>query len=184
MPTINLTKLLPRTLSGEECDRLLNVARRNTQQEFPGEPLTGAWYWLPIKQDLKVIWSIETFFDVWQPSSDHIYIWRYVLRLLEYRWQRTLRGIDYCSLPRGRVSRMLVRQDGPVHAVYHGDDSPVGKRGLMKVKQCFQLPRDCREIFDEHERCIAGQPEALSEALGYDLHVRGVAASDLDWSDE
>jgi len=150
------------------------------------QSLTGAWYWVPLPAGGgRVRWEVQEFFDVWRPSSDHVYIWQHVRDSLECHWRRRLAGIDYYSLPRGRVSRRIgVNGADTVLNIYHGNDAPRGGGGLASVRQAFNLPRSVGAMFDDHERCIAGQPEALSRALGIDLRVRGVEMSDLDWGDE
>ncbi|HUY34916.1 MAG TPA: hypothetical protein VMV69_19370 [Pirellulales bacterium] len=161
--------------------------RTATRMLFPRRQLTGAWYWVPLPAGRGAIrWEVRVFFDFWAPSSDHVDVWKHVVDSLEYHWRRRLKGVDYASLPRGRVSRPLrqgVQDDGAL-AVYHGNDAPRGGGGLARVRREFGLPRSAAAIFDDHERCIAGQPEALSRALGIDLRVKGVEVSDLDWGDE
>ena len=170
-------------------DQVLRAERVKLRKLHPHEPLTGAWYWVPQPNKKGgVEWGILEFFDLWQPSSDHIAIWSHVLDHLQLQWGRSLRGIEYCSLPRGRVSQMLLNaldeSQPAIFAMYHGNDAPLGKRSLSKVRHAFKLPPQARVIFDEHERCIAGQPEVLSRALGYDLGIQGVTASELDWDDD
>jgi hypothetical protein len=158
------------------------AARLATRRRNPRTPLTGAWYWLPSPAARGAIkWSLETFYDEWLPNSDHVVIWKHVRDLLEHRWGRTLRHIECYSLPRGRVSRMLTpATSAATYAIYHGNDAPLRATWPKLVRQDFQLPTRCRVIFDEHERCIQGQPEALSRALGCDLKVKGVDLSELD----
>lgn len=151
-------------------------------------PLSGGWYWLPAPiRERGVNWRVQAFYDCWRTPSDHIHVWRQVLDSLRSHWRRSLKNIDYCSLPRGRVAQplqcTLAKTGKPQFAIYHGDDSPIGRRGLQLVRRAFNLPRTTRAYFDEHEQCIAGQPESLSRALGYDLGLTGIETTDLDWND-
>ena len=161
-------------------------ARKLTRKQKPRQPLTGAWYWLPTLNDQGCLrWKLESFYDSWKPTSAHVYVWRHVLDVLQWRWDKTLGGIECYSLPRGRVAQMVTsRNSPPVFGIFHGDDAPLKKTWLKLVLKEFLLPKAALVIFDEHEQCIAGQPEALSQALGYDLKVRGVEMSELDWNDD
>jgi len=148
--------------------------------------LTGAYFWVPLPTTShhRVRWVVEAFFDEWRPNSDHVYVWRHVQDSLAHHWGRSFRSVDYCGLPRGRVCRALgqvgrSRRNLPI--IYHGGDAPIGADGPDHVRRSFNLPRAAPAIFDEHERLIAGQPEELARVLGFDLGLRGVAASELDW---
>ncbi|HVC95909.1 MAG TPA: hypothetical protein VND64_19625 [Pirellulales bacterium] len=185
--------------------------RTATRMLFLPRHLTGAWYWVPLPAGRgEVSWEVQVFFDAWAPSSDHVGVWKHVVDSLEYHWRRPLVGIengslprghvdeqlpdvpddmplpiDYASLPRGRVSRRIA-QDLRYGAriLYHGNDAPRGGGGLTAVRRAFDLPRSAAAMFDDHERCIAGQPEALSRALGIDLRIKGGEVSDLDWDED
>jgi len=150
-----------------------------------GRPLTGAWYWVPFREGRRHLrWEIEEFFDCWKPNSDHVYIWRHVREWLEFCWGRSLKRADYYSLPRGRVSQILGEPASQSDfALYHGNDSPRGKTGLVFVRQLFNLKRSTSVVFDDHERMVAGQPEALSSLLGFDLGLKGIDSSELDLFD-
>ncbi len=148
--------------------------------------LTGAYYWVPLPTaaQRQVQWVVQAFFDDWRPSSDHVYVWRHVQDSLAHQWGRSFRAVDYCSLPRGRVCRALGHvgwRRGNLPIVYHGGDTPIGSNGLAEVRRNFNLPSAAPAIFDEHEQMIAGQPEELARVLGFDLGLRGVTASELDW---
>jgi len=149
-------------------------------------PLTGAYYWVPLPNDSDqgIQWTLQAFFDDWRPNSDHVYVWRHVQDSLRTKWRRSFEDIDYCSLPRGRVSRILnpsssMRPGPPV--IYHGGDAPIGFGGLDEVREVFNLPTTTPAVFDEHEQMIAGRPEELSRVLKIDLGLRGVIATELDW---
>ncbi|HEV3024867.1 MAG TPA: hypothetical protein VGX76_20465 [Pirellulales bacterium] len=181
-----------------DLDRLLATVATPAQRETARcrwrtamralrRPLTGAWYWVPVPAGGGAVrWELQAFFDIWRPSSDHIDVWKHVVDSLEYHWRRRLARFDYASLPRGRVSRRITdaggaHDDDALPVIYHGNDAPRGGGGLARVRRAFNLPRSAEAMFDDHERCIAGQPEALSRALGIDLQVKGVEVSDLDW---
>lgn len=152
--------------------------RELTLQAARGEPLTGGWYWMPMPGNGGVTWQVQAFYDCWRSPSDHVCIWRHVRDALEAAWMRRLTDIECYSLPRGRVSR---RADNNQLVVYHGQDAPRGAGRLTAIRCAFNLPRSTPAAFDEHEQCIAGQPEALSRALRCGLGIKGVQASTLDW---
>ncbi|HEV3004834.1 MAG TPA: hypothetical protein VGX78_10255 [Pirellulales bacterium] len=161
--------------------------RWRTATRALGRPLTGAWYWVPLPAGGGAVsWDVQVFFDVWRPSSDHVVVWKHVVDSLAYHWRRRLARVDYASLPRGRVCRRITDakgdyDDDAVPVIYHGNDTPRGGGGLARVRRAFNLPRSAVAKFDDHERCIAGQPEAMSRALGIDLRLKGVEVSDVDW---
>jgi hypothetical protein len=144
-----------------------------------GAPLTGGWYWVPLREGEKLTWHVQAFYDCWLSPSDHVRIWRHVRDALEHHWRLRLSRIECYALPRGRVSR---RADNGIITIYHGRDAPRGSGGLAAVRRAFHLPRLTPATFDEHEQCIAGQPQALERALDIRLGVRGIDASTLDWS--
>lgn len=153
--------------------------RYATRNRWDGKPLTGSYYWIPDRGlDGRLAWACEEFFDAWLPSSDHSYVWLHVRDVLEYLWRRSLKDIDYCCLPRGRVCRTLPAIDQSSSrsklVIYHGQDCPLGPTGLRIVRTKFQIGPDVPAIFDEHEQMIAGQPEALSRRLNVDLGLSGV----------
>lgn len=123
-----------------------------------GAPLTGSYYWVPRPRPAgEIVWSVQEFFDCWRPSSDHVYVWQHVRDSLELRWGRSFPDIDYRSLPRGRVICRVGSGEnfGKTELViYHGDDSPLGRRGLALVRRAFQLPHNTPAVFDEHEQTI------------------------------
>jgi hypothetical protein len=153
--------------------------RQLTLDAAAGAPLTGGWYWLPIPGKRAITWHVQAFYDCWRSPSDHVRIWRHVRDSLAHHWRRRLPHVECYSLPRGRVSR---RSDKGIITIYHGNDAPRGSGGLAAVCRAFNLPRTTPAVFDEHEQCIAGQPEVLERALGVQLGIRGVNASSLDWS--
>ena len=152
---------------------------RELTRAAAGAPLTGGWYWVPLREGEKLTWHVQAFYDCWQSPSDHVRIWRHVRDALEQHWRLRLSQIECYSLPRGRVSR---RADSGIVTIYHGRDAPRGSGGLAAVRCAFHLPRLAPAAFDEHEQCIAGQPEALERALGTRLGIRGIDTSTLDWS--
>jgi hypothetical protein len=142
-------------------------------------PLTGGWYWVPFPDGDGVAWQVQAFFDCWRSPSAHVCVWQHVRDSLEHHWRLRLPYIECYSLPRGRVSR---RADTGIVTIYHGRDAPRGSGGLAAVRRAFKLPRSTPATFDEHEQCIAGQPEVFERALGIKLGIRGTDASSLDWS--
>ena len=149
-------------------------------------PLTGAYYWVPLPNDSDqgIQWTLQAFFDDWRPNSDHVYVWRHVQDSLRTKWRRSFEGIEYCGLPRGRVSRIInprssMRPGPPV--IYHGGDAPIGFGDLDVVKRAFNLPATTPMVFDVHEQMISGQPEELRRVLKIYLGLRGVTATELDW---
>ena len=169
----------------EGVRRYLRTAALTLAQE-KNRPLTGAYYWVPLpdRSGQRIRWMLQAFFDDWRPTSDHVYVWRHVQDSLNIRWRRSFQKVDYCSLPRGRVCRLVAqdssRQNGPP-IIYHGNDAPLGSGHLDEVRSVFYLPAVTPAILDEHEQMIAGQPEELCRVLGIDLGLKGVIASDLDW---
>lgn len=183
---IDLDRLFADHRSRGDRENHRRAVRAATRLNRQG-PLTGAWYWVPLPGDGgKLVWEIQEFFDCWG-RTDHVHIWSHVIDSLSHHWRRSFPGIDYCSLPRGRVATPIVhgrvRKRLPAAAIYHGNDSPLGDQGIAIVRESFNLAPTARAIFDEHEQCIAGQPQALSRALGIDLGIIGVAISDLDYDD-
>lgn len=141
--------------------------------------LTGGWYWVPLPKGDDTAWQVQAFYDCWQSSSAHVSVWRHVRDSMQHHWRLKLPWVECYSLPRGRVSQ---RADNGVFVIYHGRDAPRGSGGLAAVRRAFNLPRSTPAVFDEHEQCIAGQPEVLERALGIKLDIRGIDASSLDWS--
>lgn len=183
---IDIDQLFTEGMSPSERE-VKRIALRAATRRQHCEPLTGAWYWAPLPSGRgSVEWEIQEFFDCWG-RTDHVHIWRHVLDSLTCLWRRSFVRIDYCSLPRGRVAMPILHGRGstrqPAAAIYHGNDSPLGERGIALVRKSFNLPFSSRAIFDEHEQCIAGQPQALSRVLGIDLGITGVVISDLDYDD-
>ncbi len=184
METFDPTSVDLDRLAAAIVSRAAREARRRELRELTlraadAGPLTGGWYWAPMPADGGVVWQVHAFYDCWRSPSDHVRIWRHVRDALETGWRRRLAAIECYSLPRGRVAR---RADTGQVALYHGGDAPRRSGGLAVVRRAFNLPRATPALFDEHEQCIAGQPEALSRALGRDLKIKSVQASSLDWS--
>lgn len=184
---IDIDQLFAHRKSRAERETDRRAVRAAARQVAQG-PLTGAWYWVPLPAgEGRLAWEVQEFFDCWASSSDHVHIWKHVIDSLRHHWQRSFAGIEYCSLPRGRVATPIVHRHRsrrpPAAAIYHGNDSPLGQGGIALVKASFNLPASTPVIFDEHEQCIVGQPEALSRALGVELGITGVGISDLDYDE-
>lgn len=176
---VDLQQLFAALASPADREAERQRLRAFTLDAVAGAPLTGGCYWTPLPRDGKVTWQVQAFYDCWRSPSDHVRIWGHVRDSLERHWRRRLPGIECYSLPRGRVSR---RADSGEIVIYHGNDAPRGSGGLAAVRRAFNLPRSTRAVFDEHEQCIGGQPQALERALGRKLGIRGSDASSLDWS--
>ena len=148
--------------------------RELTRNHAAGRPLTGSFYWVPTLDGRgQIRWQVEEFFDSWTSSSAHVAVWPHVRYYLQSQWNRNLRSIGYCSLPRGRVCRSRVRgPDGKMRAtfvIYHGNDWPSIVNGSALVRVRFHLPPTTPLAFDIHEQTIPGEPESLSEILGIDV---------------
>lgn len=183
MPTFNPADIDLDRLFAKFTSRAAREAERRRLREATlaaagRTPLTGGWYWVPLPHGDRVEWHVQAFYDCWRSQSDHVLIWRHVRDSLAHHWRRRLPRVQCYSLPRGRVSR---RADSGVITIYHGNDAPRGAGGLAAVRRAFNLPRSTQAFFDEHEQCIAGQPEALSWALGIELGIIGVAVPQLDY---
>lgn len=176
---INFDRLFTAFSSRDDREAERHRLRELTLRAARRSPLTGGWYWVPLPRDRGIAWQVHAFYDCWASASDHVRIWRHVRDSLEHHWARRLLRIECYSLPRGRVSP---RADGGAIVIYHGDDAPPRMGSLAAVRRAFNLPRATPMVFDEHEQCIAGQPEALERALGRKLGIRGIDASSLDWS--
>lgn len=183
---------MPSNLNSIDIDRLLKSRASRAEREIERlrlreltlraagrTPLTGGWYWVPLPVGDGVTWQVQAFYDCWSSPSDHVHVWRHVRDSLEHHWRRRLPRIECYALPRGRVS---LRTDSGVIAIYHGRDAPRGFGGLAAVRRAFNLPRSAKALFDEHEQCIARQPQALERALECELGLRGVEEHSLDWS--
>ena len=151
-----------------------NWLRELTRNHAEGSPLPGSFYWVPTLDGRgQLSWQIKEFFDDWASGSDHVAVWPHVRDYLQSQWNRNLRGIGYCSLPRGRVCRSRVR--GPngrmqtALVTYHGNDWPSTVDGPVIVRARFNLPVTTPLVFDIHEQTIPGEPESLSEILGIDV---------------
>ena len=141
-------------------------------------PLIGGYYWLPRPTAGGVAWEVLACYDVGHSGGDgHADFWPGVVALLAAAW-----GLDpatlarrladrYTGLPRGRVSRT-----GRLYYLNHGDDVPVPD-GIKRVTARFGLGGIDMTIvaaFDPHERMLRGDPEALQDALGAGLGLRGI----------
>jgi len=162
-----------------------NWLRHLTRNRADGSPLTGSYYWVPtLDRDGRLSWEVKEFFDGWLPSSNHTYVWRHVRDHLERHWKRSLKGIGYCSLPRGRICRTrsirLDRRFPASPVIYHGNDCPLDAPGLRLVRDKFNLPPNTPAVFDIHEQLIPGEPESLSRALGIDLKLNVPDLADFD----
>src|SRR5262245_11464476 len=139
-------------------------------------PRTGAYYWVPITADSGHHWVLCTSRDAGLNSDGgHTRLWVYVLDRLAITWgkdrmllRRRLED-GYACLPRGRVTRTPRS-----YLILHGRDAPlIDWPGVVANR--FDLPTGrTRILYDEHERMIAGDPEAVERVLGIALGLRGI----------
>ena len=109
------------------------------------------------------------------PDVGHTELWLLVLDRLAMSWAKDRRYLRrrledrYAGLPRGRVTR-----PSRSYMILHGRDAPLFE-WLGVVASRFDLPPGrIRSLYDEHERMIAGDPEAVERVLGVDLGLRGI----------
>lgn len=107
-------------------------------------------------------------------EMSHSDFWRLfaVSAMVAQQWQRMLcRDLDdltedlrllLYAFPRGRVTKV-----GKKFRVYHGTDlQPFMKITRKMVERSFGIAGCCQWTFDEHERCLTEDKEALRELLG------------------
>ena len=179
----NLDHILLQFANPALRERVRQGLRESTRQSSGNPPLTGAYYWVPLPGCRDTLdWRLVTFYDSWGCSTGHVDVWKHIQDLLHWHWQRSVRAVDYASLPRGRVCRSRLRSAAgiqTVFAIYHGNDCPIGRRGLRVVRQAFQLDRDAPAFFDEHEQMIIGQPDHLSGTIKFDLRLKKIETREV-----
>ena len=139
-------------------------------------PVTGAYYWVPVPADPGLHWVVYTSRDAGlDPDAGHTELWPCVLDRLAIAWGKDHRRLRhrledrYAGLPRGRVTL-----PSRSYLILHGRDAPLIE-WLTVVASRFDLPPGrTRILYDEHERMIAGDPEAVERVLGVDLGLRGI----------
>lgn len=143
-------------------------------------PLTGAYYWFPRPHPEGPSWELLTCHDLgaWDGIS-HREFWPLVVEHLAAAWGKDAgplkrRLLDrYTGLPRGRITHPKTG-----YLIIHGDDAPVAD-WRPRIKDRFRLRGvKVRPLFDEHERMLAGDPEAVEAALGLRLGLPGVGSVD------
>jgi hypothetical protein len=142
-------------------------------------PGTGAYYWVPVPTDPGHHWVVYTSQGAGlDPDVGHTELWLSVLDRLAIAWGKDRASLRrrlqdrYAGLPRGRVTH-----PSRPYLILHGRDAPL-IRWRSVVAELFDLPPGrIRSLYDEHERMIAGDPEAVERALGTDLGLRGVYAA-------
>ena len=173
---INLDQILDEVADPAQRENLRFRLREATRQQSGNAPLVGAYYWVPIPIRLNTIqWRLDVFYDAWGFSTGHVDIWKHVQDTLRWYWGKSVRAVDYASLPRGRVCRSRLRSatgTKTVFAIYHGNDCPIGRKGLRAVRSAFNLGCDAMPFFDEHEQMIIGQPDHLSRTIDFDLRLK------------
>lgn len=156
----------------------LNARRTRTKAILESRaPQSGAYWWVPTPDGS---WYLETFFDSeFAGNTMHDFIWRrYMMDVLGVLWNKDPRklarviGDEYTGLPRGRVNKV-----GNGFTVVHGGDAPV-RNAEDKIISTFNLYRAYKDgnvkfMDDEHETMMAGDPEAVQQALGVDLGLSG-----------
>ena len=129
-------------------------------------PETGDYYCVPVPTDAGRQWELCTSRDAGlDPDVGHTELWLFVLDRLAIAWAKD----RYAVLPRGRVTR-----PSRSYLILHGRDAPL-IHWRRTVAERFDLASGrIRSLYDEHERMIAGDPEAVERALGVDLGLRGL----------
>jgi hypothetical protein len=139
-------------------------------------PGTGAYYWVPVPTDPGHHWVVYTSRDAGlDPDVGHVQLGLSVLDRLAIAWRKDRTHLRrrlqdrYAGLPRGRVTH-----PSRPYLILHGRDAPL-IRWRSVVEERFDLPSGrIRSLCDEHERMIAGDPEAVERGLGIDLGLRGL----------
>ena len=179
----NLDHILHQVADPAQRDEVRHQLREATRQASGVTPLTGAYYWIPRPdRDDTIEWQVHAFYDTWGYSTGHVDVWKHVQDSLHRHWGKSVRAVDYASLPRGRVCQSRLRLAAgttTVFAIYHGNDCPIGTRGLRVVRQAFNLDRDAPAFFDEHEQMIVGQPDHLSRTIKSDLRLKKIETREV-----
>lgn len=131
-------------------------------------PLTGGYYWFPIPGEDTLSWSPITCHDLGSgPDVGHVDLWPLIISRLAVAWGKDAKPLmrrlanHYTGLPRGRVTRPK-----GTYLVFHGSDSPVAD-WLEQILARFRLAGvPFKEVHEEHERMLPGDPEAIERALG------------------
>lgn len=179
----NLDQILHQVADPAQRDDVRRQLREATRQAPGRTSLTGAYYWVP-RPDCRdtIEWRVHEFYDTWGYSTGHVDIWKHVQDSLRWYWGKSVQAVDYASLPRGRVCRSRLRSAAgtkTVFAIYHGNDSPIGRQGLRAVREAFNLGRDAPAFFDEHEQMIIGQPDHLSRTIDFDLRLKKIETREV-----
>lgn len=136
------------------------------------QPLTGIYWWVPIRKGKKIEWVVQAYHDDIYKNPLHSDVWKHVLDFLKTKWKKleiTSELMDaYAGLPRGRISKTM---KGYTH--YHGGDAP-GSLGSARGKFNLTLGGNNTEMLDEHEQMLDDDAKILQKALGVDLGLRGV----------
>ncbi len=173
----------------------MRLAARNIRNKIILEskvPQSGAYWWIP-KPD--GTWELDPYYDSdFRGNTMHDKMWKYVVEKLAIYWnkepQKLLRRLrdNYAGLPRGRIGKIGVSRYGlGGWVVSHGDDAPIPD-GLNKVLSAFNLiainkAGKVKIAPDDHEQMMEGDPEAVQQAIGKDLGLKGASIEfdDEDW---
>jgi hypothetical protein len=142
-----------------------------------GRPLTGTFYWVPIPTKRGIEWTIQEFFDCWKPSGGHVYVWKHIQDSLNVRWGRRGQGVDYRSLPRGRVSMLSApsaRWESGRYLIRLGGGCPVSPANLSKIRKRFNLDPSTPAVIDERFSVDPDQAAALAQTFGCRSDFRSV----------
>src|ERR1700693_536582 len=106
-------------------------------------------------------------------EMSHSDFWRLfaVSAMVAQQWQRKLRRdlddltedlrLPVYAFPRGRVTKV-----GEKYHVYHGNDlQPFMKITRKLIERSFGIAGCCQWTFDEHERCLTEDKDAMRELL-------------------
>ena len=109
---------IPKEMQGHPQMRIVHWRFRCAKRRVVGDPLTGAYYWIPLpdKQG-EVVWELMEFFDLdYHEGVAHADAWPEVVNYLAVKWhkspgvlQKRLANSLY-GLPRGRGASAISRR--------------------------------------------------------------------------
>lgn len=152
---------------------MVNEDSRSKPEGTRLEPLTGAYYWVPMPSPEGVAWSLTTCHDleVWDGIS-HREFWPHILEILADIWNKDAETLKrrlrnrHTGLPRGRVVHPK-----PGHVILHDNAAPV-VGWVDQVKSKFQLPEvQAISEYDEFEKLSRDGFQKVREVLGVSLSL-------------